>query len=288
MVQTGFAIAANSTAMLADSVAMFVDALTYLFNLLAERLKHRSYSEREKRMPAHVRHYQRRLHRLYLELIPPLISVTTLVVVTIFAFRDSLTVLLGTQSTNPSDEPDVNIMLLFSALNLGLDAVNVSCFAKANQAVGLRQATHKIPQAHHVTEEEVEVVVASERTPLNATSPIRSVAEDTDSETYYYSRDGAESEDSNGLNLNMCSAWTHVYADTMRSLAVLIAAGIASVWSGLSPEDADASASFMVSVIILVSLAPLLQGLYYTALEIREMTVNKGRNCYPAEVSLVV
>jgi len=73
----------------------------------------------------------------------------------------------------------------------------------------------------------------------------------------------------------------------MRSVAVLIAAGIASLWSGLTPEVADASASFMVSVIIVVSLAPLLQGLYYTALEIREMTV-KGHQQYPAEVSLVV
>lgn len=72
----------------------------------------------------------------------------------------------------------------------------------------------------------------------------------------------------------------------MRSLAVLIAAGIAFVWPGLSPEVADASASFMVSVIIVVSLAPLIQGLYYTAMEIREMTA-KGHT-YPAEVNLVV
>ena len=65
LVQTGFAISAKSSAMLVDSEAMFVDALTYLFNLLAERLKHRPYSEKEKRMPADLRHYRRRLSRLY-------------------------------------------------------------------------------------------------------------------------------------------------------------------------------------------------------------------------------
>lgn len=193
--------------MLADSAAMFVDALTYLFNLLAERLKSRPYSEREKRMPAHVRHYKRRLHRLYLELVPPLISVSTLIVVTIFAFRDSLTVLLGKEMVNASNEPNVDIMLLFSALNLGLDAVNVTCFARAGQSVGFMTAAHEIPEAHHQHSENIESD-PTEVTPLKAsatgTSPVRSVV-DTDSETYY-SETGTE--DSGGLNLNMCSAWT--------------------------------------------------------------------------------
>lgn len=70
---------------------------------------------------------------------------------------------------------------------------------------------------------------------------------------------------------------------------MLIAAGIAFLWPVLTPEVADASASFMVSVIIVLSLVPLLQGLYYTALEIREMTVKGAyESSYPAEVSLVV
>ena len=189
--------------MLADSAAMFVDALTYLFNLLAERLKHRPYSQEEKRIPAHIRQYRRRLHRLYLELVPPLISVSTLVVVTIFGFRDSMTVLLGKGPTNPAHQPDVQIMLLFSALNLGLDAVNVTCFARAGQTVGLMNATSEIPEAHHI--HEVERSEASEKTPLKASIQWRVRSIDTDSETNY---SDAESQESSGLNLNMCSAWT--------------------------------------------------------------------------------
>lgn len=196
--------------MLADSAAMFVDALTYLFNLLAETLKNRPYSEKEKRMPAHVRHYRRRLHRLYLELIPPLISVSTLMVVTIFAFRDSITVLLGKDSPeSASDEPNVNIMLLFSALNLGLDAVNVTCFARAGQSVGLMQASQGIPESHQVHKaNSTNTGEATEKTPLKASaqSPSRSVV-DTDSDMFSYFSE-AESGDSGGLNLNMCSAWT--------------------------------------------------------------------------------
>lgn len=201
IVQTGFAIAANSAAMLEDSEAMFVDALTYLFNLLAERLKHRPYSEKEKRMPADLRHHQRRLTRLYLELIPPSISVSTLLVVTIFALRDSMTVLFGNQRTRQVDSPDIIIMMIFSALNLGLDVVNVMCFARVDQAVGMH-ATIEIPEAHH-HEHMAYRFQPSETTPLKATAQKR-VAE-TDSEIDFSDEASTSSE---GLNLNMCSAWT--------------------------------------------------------------------------------
>jgi hypothetical protein len=203
MVQTGFAISARSAAMLQDSEAMFVDALTYLFNFLAERLKHRPYSEKEKRMPADLRHHRRRLTRLYLELIPPFISVSTLLLVTFYALRDSATVLLGAKSTDPVDSPDIYIMMLFSALNLGLDVVNVMCFARVNQAVGL-QATGEIAEAHHHPHMEHHAN-PSETTPLKATSQARKRAAETDSETHF---SDDHSTDSQGLNLNMCSAWT--------------------------------------------------------------------------------
>jgi len=62
-------------------------------------------------------------------------------------------------------------------------------------------------------------------------------------------------------NLNMCSAWTHVFADTVRSLAVLIAALLGEFVKGVSSEVADASAAVVVSSIILVALLPLLNGM---------------------------
>jgi Co/Zn/Cd efflux system component len=207
IVQTGFAIAANSAAMLEDSEAMFVDALTYLFNLLAERLKHRPYTEKEKRMPADLRHRQRRLTRLYLELIPPFISVSTLLVVTIYALRDSMTVLLGNQPNNQADSPDIMIMMIFSALNLGLDVVNVMCFARVDQAVGIH-ATIKITGAHHHAHMAYQFQ-PSETTPLKEITPLKATAQkrtaEIDSETNFSDE---ASTDSEGLNLNMCSAWT--------------------------------------------------------------------------------
>ena len=54
----------------------------------------------------------------------------------------------------------------------------------------------------------------------------------------------------------------------MRSIAVLVAAGIAFLFDAVTPDAADATAAMVVSFVIIVSLLPLLQGLYLTATEI--------------------
>lgn len=54
----------------------------------------------------------------------------------------------------------------------------------------------------------------------------------------------------------------------MRSIAVLVAAGIAFLFDAVTPDAADATAAMVVSCVIIVSLLPLLQGLYLTATEI--------------------
>ena len=60
--------------------------------------------------------------------------------------------------------------------------------------------------------------------------------------------------------MNMCSAYTHIFADTMRSIAVLIAALVAEL-SGASGEFCDSVAAIIVSVIIGLSATPLIFGL---------------------------
>jgi Co/Zn/Cd efflux system component len=73
------------------------------------------------------------------------------------------------------------------------------------------------------------------------------------------------------VNLNMCSAFTHVFADTLRSIAVLFAAALAKLWSGVTPADADAMAALVVSGVIVLSLLPLLKGLWRSAAEFRSI-----------------
>lgn len=189
-----FAIIAGSQAMLEDAEAMSVDAFTYLFNLCAERIKHRPYTGKELDMPPAVRVYKRELLRLYLELIPPLISVSTLIAVTVIAMRDALHSLYQDDDM-PENDVNVNLMMLFSGLNLLLDIVNVHYFAKAGQAFGLTTVNReKDPTNYSIRDarnlDEMEHLLGGlgrvEEEPV----------------------DEEESEGDLFLNLNMCSAWT--------------------------------------------------------------------------------
>ena len=263
--QLFFAILAKSQAMMADCAAMYVDVVTYLFNFLAERLKHG-----RKDMSAH----ELRLRRLLLELVPPSISVITLLAVTILALRDAFRILWLDDVTV---QPDLVIMLAFSALNLLLDVVNVGCFARVDQAVGVVSTSFGVQHATNGT-------VPNERTPLTKVSVAMGDA-DTDDED-----DGIlslpDSEHAHGaMNLNMCSAWTHVCADTLRSVAVLISAGIAFLLPQvLTPADADSYGAIVVSLIILVSLVPLIQGLFATAVKIRVAWAERHHPDPPTEL----
>lgn len=84
-----------------------------------------------------------------------------------------------------------------------------------------------------------------------------------------------------------CSAYTHVFADTVRSLAVLIASIIGQFVGVVTPEVADASAAIVVSAVIILVSLPLLSGMYRTSLELYDirreersemmMLLNSGR-----------
>lgn len=136
MTQAFFAVMAKSESMLADSMAMSVDAFTYLFNLAAERLKHRSNLQYENLSMEEAKR-RKKILRLYLEFFPPMISVTTLIIVSFNALMEAVHTLidspmlrLGKGEDISQEEPDVKIMIFFSALNLGLDVMNVLCFAR--------------------------------------------------------------------------------------------------------------------------------------------------------------
>lgn len=262
-VQAFFAIIANSESMLADSEAMSVDALTYLFNMCAERIKNRPPTQAELQLPLEVREHRIEMKRLYLELIPPLISVTTLIIVTIGAVREAFDTLFS----EDGNEEDVSagLMLFFSGLNLVLDIVNVTCFARANQAYGLQSTVDDQPhhtKPHYNHQEEKAQLLAGDPTPL-------ALIQGSDlAISEHETHDRLFEKYFGNVNLNMCSAWTHICADTMRSAAVLIAAFIAFTFDSVSPAAADSCAAIAVSITILVSLIPLIRGLISTAKQI--------------------
>jgi hypothetical protein len=152
---------ANSQAMMGDSMAMGVDAFTYGFNLMAERMKHKTHVSipclnmntlNIPQMQMQIQHDERwnqrakRKQTLVLELVPPIISVTTLVLVTAFILHESVSVLVleldehrdsdVNQNQHQRAQPNVIIMFAFSCLNLVVDAVNIMFFSKADHAFG--------------------------------------------------------------------------------------------------------------------------------------------------------
>lgn len=309
LVQLCFAFIAGSQAMVGDSAAMIVDALTYLFNWIAEVRKNRfdrlyteasctdvasSCSEADRRANKRRRERAKRKMVLQLEIYPPLISVLTLIVVVALVMRRSI-IILVLDMHRPRDQqriPNVNLMLAFSIFNLALDGLNMYCFASANHLMG-----------YDVTDETEDEHMRSPRSSGNATattlSTYRHVDDDEDGGNNLGTRsrrdeenpqdqdvghDSAQrsesdSDDSNQeeshANLNMCSAYTHVFADTLRSFAVIFAAGVAEVVPRVSPEVADASAALIVSILIFLSLFPLFQGLVRSFSELRSITAEE-------------
>ena len=152
------AVVAGSEAMMGDSAAMFVDALTYLFNLVAERRKsrfeeyyHELIPEDKGEDPMRRKKLKKRAKRkmiLRMELIPPVISVIILLCVTAIVLKGSIAVLQLDAHRDRSDQgdPNVTLMLIFSCINLLLDIVNVFCFARAKRLFGYETtAKHSVP-----------------------------------------------------------------------------------------------------------------------------------------------
>lgn len=286
LIQLVFALAAGSKAMLGDSSAMIVDAFTYLFNFYALRRKSRldvalsvDITDADPAHAAYIRERTKRKITKQLEIIPPLISVTTLIIVTIWIIDGSVHVLLHGVDPN-AHEPNIKIIMGFSCFNLLLDFFNVFCFARARHMLGYD-------------------IIDEERTVDEAFEPTASVKQDKPGEGDFavdtiYGSSSVLDNDSLDVelaapstnvivtgylrtpkprpNLNMCSAYTHVMADTLRSIAVVLAAGFALIFPDqISPANADSVAALVVSALILLSLLPLLQGLVRNSRILREI-----------------
>ena len=256
---------------------MTVDAATYLLNYAAERMKHKleyvANSDKNNRI-----HFDRReLQRLLFELIPPTISATTLLVVTILTMIQSIKIILSHDSTKRQSPPDIVIMLIFSALNLVLDGLNLMEFSKVDHVVLSVTNVHHEHHHHYHRTHQINTP-GVEATRPTETSELLDPCDDYNNNTTTGGEDDVLSTCSSetDLNLNMCSAWTHIAADTLRSIAVLIAAGFSFIFPELlTPVDADSIGAILVSIIILVSLLPLIQGIFNTTLEVSRLV--RGR-----------
>uniref|UniRef100_A0A6S8JSI1 Cation efflux protein transmembrane domain-containing protein n=1 Tax=Amphora coffeiformis TaxID=265554 RepID=A0A6S8JSI1_9STRA len=266
LTQMYFAFRAESEAMKGDSAAMIVDSLTYLFNWFAERRK-RTFDQYYVEPTAlaftpdraHlVKQRTKRKVILQYEILPPLLSVSTLVVVTSVVLREALRVIWLDLHRDPTmqSDPNIQLMMMFSCINLGLDGVNFLCFARGGHLFG-----------YDTTEEERAQQAAAQRTngqqpqsvPLNDNSNTHE--EEEEDEPEFMNTGHHHHHHHQHANLNMCSAYTHVFADTLRSVAVIIAAAMSEIFDDVTAEEADAAAALVVSLLIILSLLPLFQGM---------------------------
>ncbi|KAL7527429.1 hypothetical protein ACHAXR_001958 [Thalassiosira sp. AJA248-18] len=309
-VQTIVALIAKSEAMMGDSAAMAVDALTYGFNLYAERKKNEdneinrgsnvsesgielsagaaALGDETNNITTHEaekmrleRHLQSRRRHLHLELVPPLMSVSILLVVISFVLRKSIHTLVLDAHRNEREQsrPNLVLMMTFSTLNLLLDVVNVTCFARAKHLMGYNTEEKKegeeVQEYDFVDNNDDSMGHNGVHYEIHDAMPGGSGSDECRNENFPDNTTtndpigSEENDEDNGVNLNMCSAYTHVFADTLRSIAVVIASIIAEVVDSVTPEVADATAAVIVSVIILLSLFPLFRGLFHTWCELR-------------------
>lgn len=266
-----FATRAKSHAMLGDAVAMMVDSLAYLFNWIAERSKNRHYPSDEAVVdPKRRRRCQRKL-ALQLEIVPPVVSVSILVAVTIVVTGNAVKVLRS--SKRPTTMPDLRIMMLFSIFNLFLDAVNVFCFSKSKQNLGIR------PEVTTTTTTMSYGKVANTDDGDDGGHVADHEHDDHDD------NDDDTNNDDKDPNMNMCSAFTHVFADTLRSLAVIVASAIGLSVVAVEPDRADAIAAIVVALLIALSLVPLVQGLLKSMAELRAIMAEEVSETMFAESS---
>lgn len=293
--QTIAAFMAGSEAMKGDSAAMIVDALTaYLFNWYAERKKQK-YAEKLRGQEDTRRSlllYQKYTHQL--ELVPPLLAVTILLVVTGLVFKEAIGVLVldAKRDVALQADPNTHLMLLFSCLNLLLDVLNVFCFAKAKHSMA--STTISDEDGHN----SVIRYITSMQSLLNSDDRIEyelandssENEEELEGDTKMKPMEIEESRvqhgdchDEEGSNLNMCSAFTHVFADTLRSIAVILAAILAEFVPSITSEEADSGAAVVVSILIAFSLIPLFHGVLHTFSALRRVhrmleQMEKGMN----------
>lgn len=175
--------------------------------------------------------------QIRLEIYSPLLSVVILFIVSIYIIYDAMNTLSGqSEGKNTEDQDatvDESVMFIFSTTNLMFDVVNISCFYRASKLYGYRLEKKKGGREGGKLVEEF-------------------LADDK-------------------VNINMCSAYTHVIADTFRSIAVMVASVISSVTDKVSSEEADAYAAIAVCVIIFLTTCPLLNGLKGRINELRAL-----------------
>jgi len=282
--QTIFAILGNSQSMLGDCATMFIDSLTYCLNMIAEQKKNGSWkgcnnflkegnhtlnsssplspssspSSTSSSSSSSTTSSLTKIQLLQYELLAPSCSVFTMLIATAYIFYTAYstldTLLFHVDPNAPTtDDTNIRYMLVFSSLNLLLDFGNIAAFAKERHGCGYKINNYEYSDIEDIESNFRKEPVSDDERDKPLSSTLSKI----------YNSSLKDDEDENKTNMNMCSAYTHVFADTLRSIAILGAALIAYI-TDIPGDVADAVAAIVVSCIIFVSTFPLIVGLVRT------------------------
>lgn len=147
------AFAANSLSLLGDTSAQIVDCIDYSLNFVAERRKLRfdklyqdPYPNLTRERAFQLRQRAKRKAILFWEVVPPMISVICLVGVTTYVLQDSTRTLIQDFTTKPKSQQDsvnLTLVLTLQLVNLAIDILNFTCFAKIHHLRGF-ETVHQL------------------------------------------------------------------------------------------------------------------------------------------------
>ena len=223
------ALASNSLSLLGDAAAMSVDVFTYGSNMYAERLKSQGRGESER-------------DRMILEVYVPMFSISALLGVTIYILSDAVHTI---RNPPAAGVVDVNFLYGFSSANFVIDVVSTYLFYRKGKSAFISEIHHT--HTFHTDR----FHLSSAQVPLNP---------DDCGHPFSGKNELPEAK----KNLNMISAFTHLGADSMRTLSVFIAAVIVTT-RGYSADICDAWAAIIVSGTIFFMVIPLLSEVYKAA-----------------------
>lgn len=230
--------------------------------------------------------------RMMLEVYIPSFSICSLLAVTGWIVYDASNVISGKDK-----EEDTNVYYLFGfsigkshnrscrcitvtkclfcSANFIVDVVSSCMFAYRGSAAFSSEESGQlyaaVPDSEDIVEVDPLVVSPSDTTTSSSTSSSSSDAADKKTivwraeqqqqQQQLLSSDGVQSSSSSSsssrLNLNMCSALTHLGGDTLRTSSVFVAAIVASS-SNADPNLCDAWAAIVVSLTTVALVLPLI------------------------------
>lgn len=216
-------IIGNSLALLADSVHMYTDSVTYLVNIYAEYVKAQAELITDPKMrAAHL------LRSEKIGLYAASVSLVAMVVVASILLSEAIRRLMHLDEVKEEDEPDATLMLILGLCGILFDCVSLTGFACCTDGGADHGHSHSVAHSHSAASlppREEEELHRKERTCAEAVDMLDSA--------------------------NMCSALMHVLGDLLRSITLVVGAAVALSGKG-NPTKVDALC--LVSVIAIIFL----------------------------------